>query len=84
MSTKVTLKAKLTTSDEKPLSRMEIKFYRSRDAQTWSFIGSSYTNQNGEASIITDASSGDYFKVVFEGTDKYKQSEVTARYILIR
>jgi 5-hydroxyisourate hydrolase-like protein (transthyretin family) len=83
LTIKVMLKARLTTRDGKPLLGKEIKFYRSVDAQTWSYIGSSYTNQNGEASIVTDARSGERFKAVFEETDEYNQSEVTAEFFLI-
>jgi len=79
-ATKITLKARLTTSNGEPLFGMEIKFYRSRDKQTWSYIGSSYTNENGEASIATESYIGEYFKAVFEGTEDYEPSEATAQY----
>jgi len=79
-ATRITLRARLTTSDGEPLFGMEIKFYRSTDKQTWSYIGSSYTNENGEASIATEAYTGEYFKAVFEGTEDYEPSEATAQY----
>ena len=80
-ASEVMLKAKLTSNGE-PLFGMEIKFYRSGDRQSWSFIGSSYTNEEGEASITTEAYIGEYFKAVFEGTEDYDPSEATARFIL--
>jgi 5-hydroxyisourate hydrolase-like protein (transthyretin family) len=79
---RVTLKAKLATSSGEPLFGMEIKFYESTDAQTWSYIGSSYTNEEGEASVATEAHIGEYFKAVFEGTEEYEPSEATARFVL--
>jgi len=80
-ASRATLKAKLTSSGE-PLFGMEIKFYRSSDARSWSYIGSSYTNENGEASVATEAHIGEYFKAVFEGTDDYEPSEAAARFAL--
>lgn len=79
---RVRVKAKLTMSEGEPIFGMEIKFYRSMDAQTWSLIGSSYTNEVGEASIETDAYIGEYFKAVFEGTEDYEPSEATARFMM--
>jgi hypothetical protein len=61
---KLLIKATLSTNSQ-PIYGAEIKFYTGSNPLSLEYIGSSYTNENGEASITTDGYDGMYIKAVF-------------------
>lgn len=76
---KLLIKATLST-DNQPIYGAEIKFYTGSDPLSLVYIGSSYTNEYGEASITTDGYDGMYIKAVFEGSDEYDPCEAMTQY----
>ena len=71
---KVTLKAKITTNDNKPLSGKKINFFT--ETPSYKLLGSVTTSADGVASLILPVSvvGDNKYKVQFDGDDQYKTS----------